>query len=80
MASEKEAESARREHSEFLRRKGAHAVSVEEVSRGGEKTFRVVAFFEREPGDVPDSLKIGSGKKEREVPLVARVAERFQPE
>jgi hypothetical protein len=81
MASEREAESARAEHSEFLRRKGAHAVAVEEVRRGGEKTYCVVAFFEREPGaDVPDALKIGRGKKETEVPLVARVAERFKPE
>lgn len=80
MASEKEADLARAQHSDFLRKRGAHAIAVDEVEHKGGKTYGVVAFFEREPDDLPETLKIKSGKKEMEVPLVPRVAEKFRPE
>lgn len=80
MASEREANLGREQHSDFLRKLGAHAISVDEISRKGEKTFAVVAFFEKKPENVPGTLKIKSGKKTVEIPLVARVMEKFRAE
>ena len=80
MANEEEANLARDQHADFLRELGAHGVTVDEIKRKGEKSFAVVAFFEEEPAGLPDTLKVQSGKKTLEVPLVARVAEKFRPE
>jgi hypothetical protein len=80
MASEKEADLAREQHSDFLLDLGAHGITVDEVKRKGEKSFAVVAFFEQPPDEVPDTLTIQSGKKTLEVPLVARVTEKFKAE
>ena len=80
MASEKEADLAREQHSDFLRDLGAHGITIDEVKRKGETTFAVVALFEKKPGEVPDTLKIQRGKKTLEVPLLARVTEKFKPE
>jgi hypothetical protein len=80
MASEKEADLAREQHSDFLGDLGAHGITIDEVKHKGEKSFAVVAFFTEKPDEVPDTLKIQSGKKTLEVPLVARVQERFKAE
>jgi hypothetical protein len=80
MASEKDADLAREQHSDFLRNLGAHGITVDEIKRKGGKSFAVIAFFEEKPDDVPDMLKVLSGKKTLEVPLVARVTEKFKPE
>ncbi|MBC7929464.1 MAG: hypothetical protein H7Z38_02755 [Rubrivivax sp.] len=80
MSSEKEANLAREQHSEFLRKLGAHAIAVDEIKRNGEKTFGVIAFCEKKPGEVPKTLEVKSGKKTLEVPLAIRVAEKFKPE
>ena len=80
MASEKEADLAREQHSDFLADLGAHGITIDEVKLKGEKSFAVVAFFEEKPDEVPDTLKVVSGKKTLEVPLVARVQEKFRPE
>lgn len=80
MASEREANLARDEHSDFLRKLGAHAIAVDEIKRGGEKSFAVIASFEKEPDDAPAALKVKRGKRTLEVPLVVRVAEKFRPE
>ncbi|MGH9873644.1 MAG: hypothetical protein ACRD9S_14440 [Pyrinomonadaceae bacterium] len=80
MASEKEADLAREQHSDFLFDLGAHGITVNEVKHKGEKSFAVVAFFEEKPEEVPDTLKVQSGKKTLEVPLVARVVEKFKAE
>lgn len=80
MASEKEADLAREQHSDFLRDLGAHGITVNEIKRKGEKSFAVVALFEKKPEGVPDMLKVLRGKKTLEVPLVARVTEKFKPE
>lgn len=80
MSSEKEANLAREQHSEFLRKLGAHAIAVDEIKRDGEKTFGVIAFFEEKPGEAPKTLEVKSGKKTMEVPLAVRVAEKFRPE
>ena len=80
MASEKEADLAREQHSDFLVGLGAHSITIDEVKRKGEKSFAVVAFFDQEPDEVPDTLTVQSGKKTLEVPLVARVTEKFKAE
>jgi len=53
---------------------------VDEVKHKGEKSFAVVAFFEKKPEGIPDVLEVKSGKTTRQVPLVARVMEKFKPE
>jgi hypothetical protein len=80
MATEKEANLAREKHSDALRNLGAHAIAVDQVQRKGEKTFAVVAFFDEKPEKVPQKLTVKTGKKTLEVPLVARVSEKFKPE
>jgi hypothetical protein len=80
MASEKEADQAREQHSDFLRNLGAHGITIDEVKRKGEKSFAVVALFEQQPDDFPETLTVQSGKKTLEVPLVARVIEKFKRE
>jgi Cys-tRNA synthase (O-phospho-L-seryl-tRNA:Cys-tRNA synthase) len=80
MASEKEADIARDQYSDFLLNLGAHGITIDEVKRKGETTFAVVAFFEKKPEGVPDTLKIQRGKKTLEVPLLTRVTEKFKPE
>jgi hypothetical protein len=80
MASEQEAELAREQHSDFLFAQGAHGITIDEVKRKGEKSFAVVAFFEEKPEEFPATLKVQSGKKTLEVPLVARVTEKFKAE
>lgn len=80
MASEKAANLAREKHSGLLRDLGAHAITVDEVRRKGEKTYAVVAFFEQKPEGIPGTLEIKSGKKTLQVPLVAQVVEKFRPE
>jgi hypothetical protein len=78
MSKEKAAELARKQHSEFLRRQGAHAISVEEVPVSGQKQFAVVAMFEKKPKKkLPSSLKVRTSAGPEEVPLVARQEEQF---
>ncbi len=79
MSKEKQAELARKKHSEFLRRQGAHAISVEEVPINGHKQFAVVAMFEDGPKTkLPSSLKVKTRGGQVRVPLLARKEERFQ--
>lgn len=74
MASEKEANSARERYSDLLRKLGAHSIAVDERKRGGEKSFAVIAFFDRKPSKaVPETLEVRSGKRTVEVPLVAEI-------
>ncbi len=80
MASEKAANLAREKHSDLLRDLGAHGITVDEVGGKGEKSYAVVAFFEKKPKGIPDTLEVRSGKKTLQVPLVAQVVEKFRPE
>ena len=80
MASEKEADLAREQHSDYLSNLGAHGITIDEVNRKGRKSFAVVALFEEKPDDFPDTLEVRSGKKTLEVPLVARVTEKYRPQ
>jgi hypothetical protein len=74
MATEKEANKARDEHSDFLRGLGAHAILVDKVKRGKEDTFGVIAFCEQPPsGPVPKELEIESGGEKKKVPFAVRV-------
>jgi hypothetical protein len=80
MTSEHDAHAAREQHAEYLRRLGAHAIAVDEVKRKGNEGFGVIAFFEEKPKEIPRTLEVKRGKKKLEVPLVARVQEKFKPE
>ena len=80
MASEREANLARSQYSDQLRKLGAHAIMVDEVKRKGEKAFAVIAYFEKKPADVPKTLQVKSGRKTLEVPLVTRVMKKFRAE
>ena len=80
MATEREANLAREEHSDSLRKLGAHAIAVDEVKRKGAETFGVIAYFEKKPKDAPKTLEVKSGKEMLKVPLVVRVAKKFKPE
>jgi hypothetical protein len=76
---ETEAELARKTHSQFLRRNGAHAISVEEVPISGRKQFAVIAHFEDHPKTkLPSSLTVKTSQGEAKVPLLTRKEERFQ--
>lgn len=80
MTTEREANLAREQHADRLRQLGAHAIAVDEVTRKGDKGFAVIAFFEKKPDGVPPTLEVKSGKRTLEIPLVARVQEKFKPE
>lgn len=80
MANEEQANLARTQHADFLRKLGAHGVTIDEMKKSGEKTFAVIAFFEHQPEELPDTLEIKRGKKVMTVPLVARITEKFKPE
>jgi hypothetical protein len=76
VASEKTANRARAQYGASLRQLGAHSIGVEEVMRDGQKTFVVVATFQRKPSRVPTTLTVGRIA----VPLVTRIGPPFRPE
>ena len=67
-------------NAERLRTLGAHAIAVDEVTHRGKRTFGIIAYFEREPERLPETLEVKCGKKSVRVPLVAKVSERFRPD
>jgi hypothetical protein len=71
MASLKEANLAREQHSNFLRTLGAHSIGVNEVKGKG---FAVIAFFGKKPAKaIPQTLKVRSGSRTLDVPLVMQI-------
>ena len=81
MASEKEANLARVQHSAFLRNLGAHSIGVNEFKSKGERGFAVTAFFSKSPSKpVPQTLKVKSGKRIIKVPLVVEIMKMPSPE
>lgn len=78
MATEREANLAREQHSDSLRDMGAHAMIVDEVKRGGESTYAVVALFEKKPANAPKVLEVVKGNSKVKVPLVVRAAKKFE--
>lgn len=81
MASEKEANLAREQHSDLLRKLGAHSIGVDEIKRKGEKGFAVIAFFEHQPSKkVPETLEVKGGAQTLAVPLVVEIMKMPSPE
>ncbi|MBI4279116.1 MAG: hypothetical protein HY660_11735 [Armatimonadetes bacterium] len=81
MATLRAAETARRRMAEVLRRAGAHAIEVAQVTRGGRKVYAVIAHFTKRPRrPLPKVIEVRSGPKTLRVPLVVRITERFRPE
>ena len=80
MATLSQANKAREEHSDFLKSLGAHSIGVDQIGEGGEKSFAVIAYLEKEVADVPASLEIEWKHAKHQVPLVTRISKRFQPE
>jgi hypothetical protein len=81
MATRLDAEEAREHFSEALRRKGAHAIGVEKVRRGGATQFGLVAYFDKPPSrDLPETVEITRKGKRVQVPVAVRRQERFKPE
>ena len=77
MATLDEAEMARDQHAERLRKLGAHAIEVRERKKGD---FSVVAQFKKPPRGVPDSLEITHRGVVRNVPLQAEAKDEYRPE
>lgn len=74
MATLKEANLARDEHAEYLRKElGAHGILVDKVKEKGKDTFGVVALYENEPRNAPESLEIKTDAGTKRVPLRAEV-------
>jgi hypothetical protein len=81
MASEREANRARAEHSDLLRRLGAHSIGVDEWRQSGETGFAVIAFFEDKPEvNLPQTLEIKAGNRTVSVPLVFEIMKTPSPE
>lgn len=81
VASEKEANLARQQHSDFLRRLGAHSIGVDKRKGKGETGFAVIAFFERKPSKTaPQTLETKSGQRTLAVPLVVEIMKKPSPE
>lgn len=81
MATEKEANLARTQHSDFLRGLGAHSIGVNEFKSKGESGFAVTAFFSKQPTKpVPQTLEVKSGKRTIEVPLIVQIMKMPSPE
>ncbi|MDT4897205.1 MAG: hypothetical protein QOH25_2282 [Acidobacteriota bacterium] len=81
MASEKEANLARTQYSDFLRELGAHSIGVDERKRQEEPGFAVIAFFDKRPSKtVPQTLKVRSGKQTIAVPLEVEIMKMPSPE
>ena len=77
MATEAEAHEARAQHSDYLKDSGAHAIAVDKITRGGEDTFGVIAFYEKEPDvPLPHSLEIEQNGKMKSVPLATMITPR----
>lgn len=74
MATLKEANKAREEHSNYLHELGAHAVAVEKVKEKGTDTFGVIAYCETLPEEPPETLEIEYKGKRKEIPLKVEIS------
>jgi len=78
MATEQQANRARKAHADFLVQRGAHAIGVEEGRSYGKPGFVVVAYVApEEDHDIPSGLACRSGRNAFEVPVVTKTAPRF---
>ena len=71
MSTLKEANEAREQNTEYLRKDlKAHAILVDKVTEKGKDTFGVIAFAEKVPKDPPKTLEIVNKEgKKKSVPL-----------
>lgn len=70
MATEEEAHQARAEHSDYLRKSGAHAIAVDKYNQQGNESFGVVAYYQTEPqSELPTTLEIEREGKTKNIPL-----------
>jgi len=74
MATLKEANQAREEHSDYLQKLGAHAIVVEKVPDDGKATFGVIAYYESLPSEAPETLEIERNGKAKKIPLRAELS------
>ncbi|HEX2607730.1 MAG TPA: hypothetical protein VHK91_10140 [Flavisolibacter sp.] len=80
MATLSQANQAREEHAERLRRLGAHSVGVDKVALGKTKTFAVVAWLPEAKAGLPESLEINWKNGTKKVPLITKIAAPFKPQ
>jgi hypothetical protein len=81
MASEEEANNARRNFGGKLMKQGAHAIGVEEGKSHGKKGWVVVAHVAPDSkADIPSSLSFSTKEGEVEVPVVVARREPFSLE
>lgn len=80
MATEKQANLAREQHSDSLLGLGVHSIGVDEIDKEGTKTFAVIAYTEKKSSDLPSHLEVKSGNKTFRVPLITKLAKPFTPE
>ena len=79
MAKLRDAERAREENQEKLRKLGAHAIEVAQVGRKSD--YEVVAHFEKTPPkNIPARLEVRSRGRTAKVPLQAKKSPRFKLE
>jgi hypothetical protein len=75
----RDAERAREQNQEKLRKMGAHAIEV--AQKGKKSDYEVVAHFDEEPPkNVPAQLEVKSGGRKAKVPLQAKRSPRFKLE
>jgi len=78
MATEEQANRARRAQADSLVRHGAHAIGVEEGGSYGKPGFVVVAWVAPDSDhDIPDRVTCGSGSEAFEVPVMTKTKPRF---
>jgi hypothetical protein len=81
MASEEQANEARRQLGSALLKQGAHAVGVEDGKGYGKKGFVIVAHVApQQKSGIPSSLSFPTADGDVEVPVVVERSEPFKPE
>ena len=81
MASEEQANRARKKHGSALMRQGVHAIEVTEGESHGKNGWVVLAHVSpRQDVALPSSLPLSTASGEVDVPLVVKHSEPFKPE
>lgn len=81
MATEAQADKARKVHSDLLVQRGAHGIEVASGRDYGKSGFVVVAHVApSEKHDIPSSLTTKLAGKTFDVPVVTKRTQRFRPD
>jgi len=80
MISEKQANIARIQYSEYLKELGAHSIFVDKVEEKGKIHFAVIALVLKKPKNPPSFLELDKGEKKIKIPLKFTVSSKFKPE